>query len=260
MRAAARAACADEFIERLPQGYDSARRGGRTAPLRGPAAAARDRAGDLQGRADPHPRRGDVAARRGVRGARRPRPREPDAGRTTLVIAHRLSTVRRADRIVGARGRAHRRGGQPQRALDSARPLSQAARHAVFRRGRRGARAPRRSMTPAEHDGIRPRARRRSGRRPHRRGRRPQRQQPVPRPDDQDPGDRGARSSRSIRRAFARRLHRGKVEVALRLKRTSPVGAGDHRGRGAAGGAALAHHGPLRAVTRSRAGSRCATS
>ena len=68
-------ACADEFIERLPQGYDSAVGEGGGALSGRPAAAPRDRAGDLQGRADPDPRRGDVAARRGVRGARRPRPR-----------------------------------------------------------------------------------------------------------------------------------------------------------------------------------------
>ena len=37
-------------------------------------------------------------------------------GRTVLVIAHRLSTVRNADRVVVVHERADRRGGTPRRA------------------------------------------------------------------------------------------------------------------------------------------------
>ena len=51
VRAAARAAYADEFVERLPEGYDTPARRGRRAPLRRPETAARHRARDLQGRA-----------------------------------------------------------------------------------------------------------------------------------------------------------------------------------------------------------------
>ena len=73
--AAARAAYADEFIERLPEGYDTRVGENAGAALRRAETAARDRARDLQGRADPHPRRGDLAARHRVGSARRARAR-----------------------------------------------------------------------------------------------------------------------------------------------------------------------------------------
>ncbi len=50
------------------------------------------------------------------------------AGRTTLVIAHRLATVRDADAIVRARARRGRRAGHPRRAPRPPRPLRPAAR------------------------------------------------------------------------------------------------------------------------------------
>jgi len=45
------------------------------------------------------------------------------AGRTSVVIAHRLSTIRDSDRILGRRGRPHRRTRDPRRAADPERPL-----------------------------------------------------------------------------------------------------------------------------------------
>jgi subfamily B ATP-binding cassette protein MsbA len=100
VRAAARAACADEFIERLPQGYDSpvgedASRlsGGQRQRLAIARALYKDAPilildeATSQLDAESETLLGKALA-------------NLMKGRTTLVIAHRLSTVRRADRIV----------------------------------------------------------------------------------------------------------------------------------------------------------------
>ena len=73
VEAAARAAHAHEFIERLPQGYDTlVGERGRQAVGR-PAAAGGDRAGHPQGPGGPHPGRGDQQPRHRERAADRGR-------------------------------------------------------------------------------------------------------------------------------------------------------------------------------------------
>ena len=76
------------------------RRCARLPVLRRRAPAARDRAHVAAQPADPHPRRGDQRARHRDRAGRPGCSRRAGAGRTTIAIAHRLSTVRRADQIV----------------------------------------------------------------------------------------------------------------------------------------------------------------
>ena len=100
VRSAARAACADEFIERLPQGYDtpvgegaSRLSGGQRQRLAIARALYKDAPililDEATSQLDVE---SETLVARAVRNLM--------AGRTTLVIAHRLSTVRRADRIV----------------------------------------------------------------------------------------------------------------------------------------------------------------
>ena len=107
----ARLAQAHEFVERLPQGYDTVI-GERGHHALGRAAAADRDCTRPRGRpSHPHPRRRHGLGRRDD-GGEDPRgaPRG-DEGRTTLIIAHRLSTIALADEIVvlddgrvGARG------------------------------------------------------------------------------------------------------------------------------------------------------------
>jgi subfamily B ATP-binding cassette protein MsbA len=104
VRAAARAACADEFIERLPQGYDSpVGEGGRrlSGGQRQRLAIARAIYKDapiliLDEATSQLDAESEALVARALANLMR--------GRTTLVIAHRLSTVRRADRIAVLEG------------------------------------------------------------------------------------------------------------------------------------------------------------
>jgi subfamily B ATP-binding cassette protein MsbA len=100
VRAAAKAACADEFIEKMPQGYDtpvgegaSRLSGGQRQRLAIARALYKDAPililDEATSQLDVE---SETLVARAVRNLM--------AGRTTLVIAHRLSTVRRADRIV----------------------------------------------------------------------------------------------------------------------------------------------------------------
>ena len=76
LEAAARATRVDEMIERLPDGWDTADRGGRGAAVRGAAAAGRAGQGDPPGRLGAAAGRTDQRAGRRLRagGARRPGP------------------------------------------------------------------------------------------------------------------------------------------------------------------------------------------
>ena len=98
---AARAAHIHDFIESLPDKYETRRRRARPEALRRREAARGDRAGDPQEPAHPDLRRGDLArSTRSPRRRSRPSSTASRAGRTTLVIAHRLSTVMDADQIL----------------------------------------------------------------------------------------------------------------------------------------------------------------
>ena len=98
--AAARAVGADEFIERLEDGYDTAARRARLPALARPAPARRVRRALL---ADPRilildeaTSSVDIGTERRIEHALR----RLLHGRTAFVIAHRLSTIRDADLIV----------------------------------------------------------------------------------------------------------------------------------------------------------------
>ena len=100
VRCAARAACADEFIERLPQGYDtpvgedaSRLSGGQRQRLAIARALYKDAPILILDEATSQlDAESEALIGKALSNLMK--------GRTTLVIAHRLSTVRRADRIV----------------------------------------------------------------------------------------------------------------------------------------------------------------
>jgi subfamily B ATP-binding cassette protein MsbA len=100
VRAAAAAACADEFVERLPRGYDtpvgegaSRLSGGQRQRLAIARAIYKDAPILILDEATSQlDTESETLIARALANLMR--------GRTTLVIAHRLSTVRRADRIV----------------------------------------------------------------------------------------------------------------------------------------------------------------
>jgi ATP-binding cassette, subfamily B, bacterial MsbA len=100
VRAAAHAACADEFIERLPKGYDTAvgegasrLSGGQRQRLAIARAIYKDAPILILDEATSQlDTESEALIARALANLMR--------GRTTLVIAHRLSTVRRADRIL----------------------------------------------------------------------------------------------------------------------------------------------------------------
>ena len=146
--ARAQRAGALELIEALPHGLATplsrAYTGGvdvsggqwqRIALARALFAVERRRRRARARRADREPRR----ARRG--GALRPLPRDDAAASTTILISHRFSTVRRADRIVVLDARRDRRGGDARRAASRGGRYAELfrlqARDASRRRGRR---------------------------------------------------------------------------------------------------------------------------
>ncbi len=151
LRAAAIARC-DEFVVKLPQGYDTiVGERGRQA-LRRPAPAGRDRAGHPRGSPRADPRRGHLLARQRERGAHPGRPGRAHEG--TDDLRHRPPALDDPPRRPHPRrrGRPHRRArpprgiARPRRALlgplhapvrAGDEPLPESGRGRAGRRGRR---------------------------------------------------------------------------------------------------------------------------
>ncbi len=91
VRAAARAAKIDRFIEALPQGYDTVLRDGGNSISKGPAPAAHHRTGHAAGRADAHSGRSDLQC---GHPHRTPYPgRHASADGRTHLLCHRTPAV-----------------------------------------------------------------------------------------------------------------------------------------------------------------------
>ena len=97
--AAAEAAQVAEFVEGLPEGYDTRGRRARADALRRAAAAGRAGPGAAHRPARAGARRRDVRGRHATEAAIHATLRDLTTDRTTLLVAHRRSTLALADRI-----------------------------------------------------------------------------------------------------------------------------------------------------------------
>jgi subfamily B ATP-binding cassette protein MsbA len=230
IRAAAQAACADEFIERLPQGYQTPvgrERPGFPGGQRQRLAIARAIYKDapiliLDEATSQLDSESEAVIGRALGNLMK--------GRTTLVIAHRLSTVRRADRIlVLDRGRIVEEGSHAA-LLTRRASIAGSTKCSSSPRARRGLQVRPVSLRSMTGFGRAPRIGRQGL---VRRDRGPERQQPLPRPDGQDARGRGrarAGSAPGLRKA----LPSGKVGSRAAIEADVSGRDRGQRGRGAA--------------------------